>query len=84
MPALLEERPTRRVQARPVPRPAGGRGGGGEAGPGPDGDSESGPIRQWPLVPALIVAMLLAALLTLLGMYTQIMADRAGAQLPGA
>ncbi len=84
MPALLEERPARRAPARPAPRAAGGRGGGGEAGPGPDENGGSGPIRQWPLVPAVLVAVLLAALLTLLGMYTQIQANLAGAQLPGA
>jgi hypothetical protein len=32
----------------------------------------------------VLVVALLAALLTLLGMYTQIMANLAGAQLPGA
>jgi hypothetical protein len=66
-----------------VRRAAGHNGGGGDAGGGPQ-DGGSGLPRDWPLVPAVIVAALLAALLTLLGMYTQIQANLAGSQLPGA
>ncbi len=44
----------------------------------------SGPRRDWPLVPAVLVVVLLAAFLTWLGMYTQILANLAGAQLPGS
>jgi hypothetical protein len=66
-----------------VLRAVGHNGGGGDGGGGPR-DGDSGPREDWPLVPAVVVAALLAALLTLLGMYTQIRANLAGAQLPGA
>jgi hypothetical protein len=68
-------------------RAAGSHGHGGDGSGGGGGephDDGAGPVRQWPLVPAVVVAALLAALLTLLGMYTQIQANLAGAQLPGA
>jgi hypothetical protein len=35
-------------------------------------------------VPAVVVAVLLAALLTFLGMYAQLLANLAGARLPGS
>lgn len=86
MPAALEK-PTR---LRPARRGPGGDGGGRDDhggrddGGGPPDDGGSGPRREWHLVPAVVVAALLAAVLTLLGMYTQILANLAGAQLPGA
>jgi hypothetical protein len=79
MPAVLETKP----RTGPVPRAAGHNGGGGDGGGAPE-EGSSGPAREWPLVPALAVTALLAALLTLLGMYTQIQANLAGSQLPGA
>jgi hypothetical protein len=81
MTAVLERKPS----ARPVLRAAGSHGGGGDgSGGGGPHDDGAGARPQWPLVPAVLVVALLAALLTLLGMYTQIMANLAGAQLPGA
>ncbi len=77
MVAVLERTP--RTKARPR-LDGGGRAGGG----GSPGDGGPDPRREWPLVPAVLVAVLLAALLTWLGMYTQIQANLAGAQLPGA
>ncbi len=77
MALVLERRP--RTKARP--RHAGG--GGAPAGKSPNGGGPD-PRRDWPLVPAVLVAVLLAALLTWLGMYTQILANLAGAQLPGS
>ena len=61
-------------------------GGGGDAHEGPDGDDggQPAPARAWPVVPAVIVAGIVAALLTALGMLTQIWANMAGTQLPGS
>jgi hypothetical protein len=53
--------------------PGGGGGGGGR----PE-------RRGWPMWAAIVVAVLLAAVLTLTGMVAQILANLAGSQLPGA
>jgi hypothetical protein len=86
VPAVLERkprtRPTRRAGARDTGGSWGGGGGGNGGGPHDDGGAE--PNREWPLGPAILVVALLAALLTLLGMYTQIQANLTGAQLPGS
>lgn len=60
-----------------------GHDGGGFLGRGGEGDRPS-PQKEWPLVPAVIVVVLIAALLTFLGMLTQIWANMAGSQLPGS
>jgi hypothetical protein len=82
VPALLEKAPS----APRVPRGASGRGGGRDpgGGGGRHGGERSRFRREWPLPLAVVVVVLLAALLTWLGMYTQIRANLAGAQLPGA
>lgn len=80
MPAVLERKP----RTQPVRRAAGGHSGGIGAGAVSHNGGGSGRHREWPLAPAVVVAALLAALLTLLGMYTQIQANLAGAQLPGS
>jgi len=49
-----------------------------EPGPGEDGEN------RLPLVVAILVICVIAALLTLLGMFLQILANLAGAQLPGS
>ena len=50
-----------------------------------DGDGGHEPSQQgWSLLPAIVVAILVAALLTLFGMWIQILANMAGAQLPAA
>lgn len=49
-----------------------------------DGDGGGEPRGNWPLALALVVVVLLAALLTYVGMLTQIWANLSGAQLPGA
>jgi hypothetical protein len=79
VPPVLEYEP----RTKPARRAAGGHGGGVRAG-GVSHGGGPGPRRDWPLAPALVVVALLAALLTLLGMYTQIQANLAGSQLPGA
>lgn len=60
-------------------------GDGGDAGPSSD---EAGggraPQKQWPLIPAVVVVVAVGALLTFLGMLTQIWANLSGAQLPGS
>ncbi len=76
MVAVLER--TRRARTRPRLPPRDG------AGERPPTEGGSGARRDWPLVPAVLVVALLAALLTWLGMYTQILANLAGAQLPGS
>lgn len=48
------------------------------------GGGRPSPPGEWPLVPAVIVVVLVGALLTFLGMLTQIWANLAGAQLPGS
>lgn len=81
MPAVLESKPG----ARPKPAlQAGHNGGGGDSGGCWQGRGGWGFHREWPLVPAIVVAVLLAALLTFLGMYTQIQANLVGSQLPGS
>lgn len=64
-------------------RAAGHNGGGGNASRGLQ-EGGSGPPQDWPIVPAVVVAVLLAALLTWLGMYAQLLANLAGARLPGS
>ncbi|MPZ96204.1 MAG: hypothetical protein GEU96_15155 [Propionibacteriales bacterium] len=73
---------------RPVNKPhrtgPGPYGGGGHR---PGGDSEGRPRRprrNWPVWAAVLVTVLLAAALTVVGMVAQILANLAGAQLPGA
>jgi hypothetical protein len=48
------------------------------------GGGQPSPSREWRLVPAVVVAVLIGALLTFLGMLTQIWANLAGSQLPGS
>lgn len=48
------------------------------------GGDRPGPQKEWPLVPAVIVVAAICALLTFLGMLTQIWANMAGSQLPGS
>ncbi|MPZ60834.1 MAG: hypothetical protein GEU93_05965 [Propionibacteriales bacterium] len=67
-------------RGRGVPCGAGGDRG-GDAGPG---GGRGGAQGEWPVWLAVIVVVLFAAMLTLLGMATQIMASLAGSQLPGA
>jgi hypothetical protein len=88
---ILQERPSEtgceRVHSAPTPRPLQEplQGGGGHpTGAGGDHGDGGGGRRQWPLLPALAAAGLVGALLTFLGMLTQIWANMAGAQLPGA
>jgi hypothetical protein len=69
------------VVVTPEPMRHGGGGDGPLPGGGGDGPAGRG---SWPLLPALIVIVLLAVLLTFLGMLTQIWANLAGSQLPGA
>ena len=40
--------------------------------------------RDWPLIPAILLTVLIGILFSLLGMFTQILANIARAQLPGA
>jgi hypothetical protein len=75
-----QEQP-RPAAPRPQPQPS-RPDGGGPAGTG--GGGGDGGRRQWPLLPALLAAAVVGALLTFLGMLTQIWANMAGAQLPGA
>ena len=77
----LEDLDDLRVASAP-PRHGGGDGDGRL--PGGGGGDRSAARGGWPLVPALLVIVLLAALLTFLGMLTQIWANLAGSQLPGA
>jgi hypothetical protein len=49
-----------------------------------DGGGGGDPRGNWPLALAVAVVVLLAALLTYVGMLTQIWANLSGAQLPGA
>jgi hypothetical protein len=60
-------------------------GDGHDGGDLPDaGGGQPSPSREWRLVPAVVVAVLIGALLTFLGMLTQIWANLAGSQLPGS
>lgn len=88
MPVAIDE-----PRARPLedlsgvvvaPEPLGHGGGGDGRVPGGGGGDRPAARGSWPLLPALVVIVLLAALLTFLGMLTQIWANLAGSQLPGA
>lgn len=69
---------TKPVSRRSDAPPAGG-------GPSGDGAGDRGrPRRGWPAGLAVLVTAALAALLTYVGMLTQIWANLAGSQLPGA
>lgn len=48
------------------------------------GGGRPSPQKEWRLVPAIVVVVLIGALLTFLGMLTQIWANLAGSQLPGS
>lgn len=79
---LTEEDLAALVEGGQVPEEGdGGRDGGRFFDRGGDRPS---PHREWPLVPAIVVAVLIGALLTFLGMLTQIWANLAGSQLPGS
>jgi hypothetical protein len=88
MPVAVDEPGTRRppdpagLVVAPEPLRHGGGDGDGRL-PGGGGGRPAG-RGSWPLVPALMVIVLLAVLLTFLGMLTQIWANLAGSQLPGA
>lgn len=82
---------TRRPDAAPEVRrvilptrpPADARGGGGDGRHGDDGGgSDTRP--GWPLWLAVGAVVMVASLLTALGMFSQILANLAGSQLPGA
>jgi hypothetical protein len=62
----------------------GGSGGDVHGGPHGDGGGPPAPARAWPVIPAVIIVGIIAALLTALGMLTQICANLAGTQLPGS
>jgi hypothetical protein len=88
MPVAIDQPQARRLGDPPqvaIPlqplRPGGGDGDGRRPGGGGDRPAPRG---GWPLLPALLVIVALAALLTFLGMLTQIWANLAGSQLPGA
>ena len=87
MPVAVDEPRARRPQdlsggvVAPEPLRHGGGDGDGRL---PGGGGRPAGRGSWPLVPALVVIVLLAALLTFLGMLTQIWANLAGSQLPGA
>jgi hypothetical protein len=87
MPVGVDQPGARRLADPPVAaasEPLGHGGGDGDGRlPGGGGDRPAAG-GGWPLVPALIAIVLLAALLTFLGMLTQIWANLAGSQLPGA
>ena len=79
---LTEEDIALLARDRHVPKQDGDGHDGGEL-PG-EGGGQPGRSREWRLVPAVVVAVLIGALLTLLGMLTQIWANLAGSQLPGS
>ena len=86
MPVAIREPRTWRLEDLPDPgvAPEPPRDGGGDGRlPGGGGDRPAA-RGSWPLVPALVVIALLAAVLTFLGMLTQVWANLAGSQLPGA
>ena len=62
----------------------GGKGGRARGGGDGDGREPPAPARAWPVVPAVVVIGIIAALLTALSMLTQIWANLSGAQLPGS
>lgn len=72
MPTLTEQAPTRRNEA---PRPPV---------PPDDAPDGGGPGRGVPRIVAVLITAAVAAGLTYLGMLTQIWANLAGSQLPGA
>jgi hypothetical protein len=65
-------------------RAEGNGGGDGRADEPGEGGERPSPARAWPVVPAVVVTGIIAALLTAFGMVTQIWANMAGAQLPGS
>lgn len=64
--------------------PEQGGGGDGDGGFLYRGGDRPTPHREWPRVPAIVAVVIVGALLTFLGMLTQIWANLAGAQLPGS
>lgn len=77
---------TRRTHRRSPEPPGAGTGHRGGDGfvPGGGGGGGRPERRGWPMWAAIVVAVLLAAVLTLTGMVAQILANLAGSQLPGA
>lgn len=86
MPVALDAPPALEPREPVVAPPAGGRhvGGNGDAGAGGRGGGSGRDRRSLPAGVAIAAVVALAVLLTYLGMLTQIWANLAGSQLPGA
>ncbi|MQA85633.1 MAG: hypothetical protein GEV03_13645 [Streptosporangiales bacterium] len=87
MPVVMELTRTSPDTQEPIDDLFGGVPAGGVVrGDDPPGEGDGGgePRRNWPLGLAVAVIVVLAALLTYLGMLTQVWANLSGAQLPGA
>lgn len=85
MPALLERPPAAPERQQTLTHTDGPDGSAVSGGPPPrDGGDGREPRRNLPLGVAVTIIVLVAALLTYLGMLTQIWANLSGAQLPGA